>query len=138
MERGKYPKHKKKTVDVYYSRYILTMQGGGDILIKEFWTRCLRNMSPAKLSEAVKNTIPKEVRYVHFDDLGFEEYHRTIEPKEAPDNKIVLMEWTRFPKHYKKGTGIALTYLLICPDEYIEWTQRALLLAGFEASDCPF
>lgn len=34
VERGKYPKHKKKIVDVYYSRYVLTMQGGGDIFDK--------------------------------------------------------------------------------------------------------
>lgn len=95
-------------------------------------------MSPAKLSEVVKNTIPKEVRYVHFDDLGFEEYHRTFDPKDAPDDKAVLIEWTRFPKHYKKDVGISLTYLLVCPEEYIEQTERALYLAGFKASDVPF
>ena len=107
-------------------------------MVKEFFHKSIRNMSPMVLAEAVKHTISRKVRYVHCDEFEFEEYHRTFDPKDVPDDKAVLIEWTRFPKHYKKDVAISLTYLLVCPEEYIEQTERALYLAGFKASDVPF
>ena len=47
-------------------------------MVKEFFHKSIRNMSPMVLAEAVKHTISRKVRYVHCDEFEFEEYQMKL------------------------------------------------------------